>query len=103
MPTAILSNEKCDLGTGLLMFYRADGDRLLELKDVVSVSTLIEWKEFISKLYERIFNNEFSNKSISFTPLLTKVQAFKLRKSNPSNPDVFFDKSPSDDMEIPVL
>lgn len=103
VPNAILNNENCDYGTGLLMFYHADGYRLLESKDVVSASTLSEWKEFISKLYKKIFDNDFSNRSISFTPPLTKVQAFKLRKSNPINPDVFFSKSPGDDIEIPVL
>ncbi|MEK3725445.1 MULTISPECIES: DUF4274 domain-containing protein [unclassified Paenibacillus] len=103
VPKAILSNENCDFGTGLLMFYRADGYRLLESKDAFSASTSSEWKEFISKLYERILDNDFSNKSISFTPPLTKVQVFKLRKSNPSNPDVFLEKSPGDGIEIPVL
>ncbi|MCR2803381.1 DUF4274 domain-containing protein [Paenibacillus soyae] len=37
VPKAILGNENCDFGTGLLMFYRADGYRLLEPKDVCFV------------------------------------------------------------------
>lgn len=31
VPKAILSNENCDFGTGLLMFYRADGYRPLRV------------------------------------------------------------------------
>lgn len=32
IPTVILDNETCDLGTGLLMFHYADGYRLLEIQ-----------------------------------------------------------------------
>jgi hypothetical protein len=31
VPTVILENEACDLGTGLLMFHYADGYHLLEI------------------------------------------------------------------------
>lgn len=100
---AILDNGKCDFGTGLLLFYRADGYRVLESKDTVSESSLSDWKKFISDLFDKIVADDFPNKMISFTPSLTKVQAFKLRKSNPDIPEIFFDKSPGDDVEIPVL
>ncbi|WP_422615026.1 DUF4274 domain-containing protein [Cohnella caldifontis] len=65
VPKAILGNDNCDFGTGLLMFYRADGYRLLQSKDAVSESTLREWKEFISNLYQRLLEDGFSNKEIS--------------------------------------
>ncbi|NGM85212.1 DUF4274 domain-containing protein [Paenibacillus sp. 7124] len=103
IPEAILGNGNCDLGTGLLLFYRADGYRVLESKDAVSESAQSEWKDLISNLFDRIVDDDFPNKTISFTPPLTKVQAFKLRKSNPSIPEVFLDKSPGDDVAIPVL
>ncbi|WP_246070775.1 DUF4274 domain-containing protein [Paenibacillus kobensis] len=103
VPKAILGNDNCDFGTGLLMFYRADGYRLLESKDALSESTLRERKEFISNLYQRLLEDGFYNKEISFTPPLTKVQVFKLRKSNPSVPSILLDKSPGDEVEIPVL
>ncbi|MBE1446737.1 DUF4274 domain-containing protein [Paenibacillus sp. OAS669] len=103
IPKAILDNGNCDLGTGLLLFYRADGYRVLESKDAVTESSLSDWKKFISNLFDKIVAGDFPNKMISFTPPLTKVQAFKLRKSNSGIPEIFFDKSPGDDVEIPVL
>lgn len=104
VPTAILVNENCDFGTGLLMFYRADGYRMFESTDAVFHSSLGEWKEFINNLHDRILDNSFHNKKFSFTPPpLTKVQIFKLSKLNPSIPDIFLYKSPGDDIEIPVL
>lgn len=39
VPKAILENENCDFGTGLLMFHYADGYRMLENPDDVSTST----------------------------------------------------------------
>lgn len=103
VPKAILDNENCDFGTGLLMFYRADGYRLLESNDAISGSSFGVWKEFINNLYKKLLDGNFSEKSISYAPPLTKVQVFKLRKSNPNIPDVFLDKSPGNDVEIPVL
>lgn len=103
IPEAILDNGNCDFGTGLLLFYRADGYRILESKDAVAESSLSDWKKFISNLFDKIVDGDFSNKMFSFTPPLTKVQAFKLRKSNPGIPEMFFDKSPGDDVDIPVL
>ena len=101
IPEAILDNENCDFGTGLLLFYHADGYRVLESKD--SESSLSDWKKFISNLFDKIVAGDFPNKMISFTPPLTKVQALKLRKSIPSIPEIFFGKSLGDDVEIPVL
>ena len=49
VPTAILDNEACDLGTGLLMFHYADGYRLLESLDGISSSSLEEWKVFFEE------------------------------------------------------
>lgn len=103
IPEAILDNGNCDFGTGLLLFYGADGYRVLESKEAVAESSLSEWKKFISNLFDKIVAGDFSNRMISFTPPLTKVQAFKLRKSNPGIPEIFFDKSPGDDVDIPVL
>ncbi|MDQ0114013.1 DUF4274 domain-containing protein [Paenibacillus harenae] len=103
IPEAILDNGNCDFGTGLLLFYRADGYRVLESKDAVSESSLSDWKKLISNLFDKIVAGDFPKKMISFTPPLTKVQAFKLRKSIPGIPEIFIDKSPGDDVEIPVL
>ncbi|WP_106766528.1 DUF4274 domain-containing protein [Paenibacillus faecalis] len=71
VPKAILDNENCDFGTGLLMFYRADGYRLLESNDSISGSFFGKWKEFIKNLYKKLLDGNFSDKSISYTPPLT--------------------------------
>ena len=85
------------------MFYDADGYRLLELENEIIESSLEDWKEFLTKLYKKILYDDFSIQSISFTPPLTKIQVFKLKKSNPSISDVFINKSPGNEIEIPVL
>jgi hypothetical protein len=103
LPNALLANENCDLGTGLLMFHYADGYRMLESPEEVSASTLEEWPDFLFKLYNRLKNTEFKLQSISFNPKLTKMQKFNLRKSNPNIPDVFMNKSPGDVVDIPSI
>lgn len=49
IPTAILENEACDLGTGLLMFHYADGYCLLENLNEISSSSIDEWNVFFDK------------------------------------------------------
>ncbi|MCD2370652.1 DUF4274 domain-containing protein [Bacillus sp. BS3(2021)] len=54
VPKAILENENCDYGTGLLMFHYADGYRMLESPDDVSASALEEWKDFLIQTYQNL-------------------------------------------------
>lgn len=103
VPNAILDNENCDLGTGLLMFHHADGYRLLENPDEVSNSTLQEWKDFLFKLYNKLLNTEFKSQNISFIPELTKIQIFKLKKNSPNIPAIFISKSPGNTVDIPKI
>ncbi|KWU65213.1 DUF4274 domain-containing protein [Bacillus sp. SIMBA_074] len=103
IPNAILENKDCDLGTGLLMFHYADGYRLLESQEEVSNSPLQEWKVFILKLQNKIMNLEFKTQNISFSPELTKIQIFKLKKSNPSISDILINESPGNIIDIPKI
>jgi hypothetical protein len=103
IPNIIINNEHCDLGTALMMFYSADGYRLLENQTNVFSSQVTDWKEFTFNLYHKIKNNEFKKQEISFTPQLSKVQIYKLKKTNPNIPDVFLNKSPGNEIEIPIL
>lgn len=103
VPKALLENENCDFGTGLLMFHYADGYRMLENSEEVSNSTLEEWKDFLIKLYNKLINLEFKSQNISFNPELTKIQIFKLRKNNPNIPDILISKSPGDVVDIPKI
>ncbi|MDA1846231.1 DUF4274 domain-containing protein [Bacillus cereus] len=103
IPNAILENKDCDLGTGLLMFHYADGYRLLESPEEVSNSPLQEWKVFILKLQNKIMNLEFKTQNISFSPELTKIQIFKLKKRNPSISDILINELPGNIIDIPKI
>lgn len=103
VPTVILDNEACDLGTGLLMFHYADGYRLLESSDEVSSSSLEEWKVFLRKIYNKLLSLDFKSQDISFDPELTGIQKYKLKKNNPDLPDVLISKSPGKEIDIPKI
>jgi len=103
VPTVILQNEACDLGTGLLMFHYADGYRLLESSDEISSSSLGEWQDFLNKVYNRLLNLDFKSQNISFDPELTKIQKYKLKKNNPDLPDMLISKSPGEVVNIPKI
>ena len=102
-PKALLENENCDFGTGLLMFHYADGFRMLENPEEVSNSTLEEWKGFLYKLYNKLINLDFKSHKISFNPELTKIQKYKIKKNNPNLPDILITKSPGDVVDIPKI
>ena len=103
IPTIILDNETCDLGTGLLMFHYADGYRLLESPDEVSSSSLEEWKVFLRKIYNKLLSLDFKSQNISFDPELTKIQKYKFKKNNPDLPDVLISKSAGKEIDIPKI
>ncbi|MBD7939715.1 DUF4274 domain-containing protein [Cytobacillus sp. Sa5YUA1] len=100
VPTGILDNKACDLGTGLLMFHYADGYRLLESSDKISSSSLEEWKVFLRKIYNKLLNLDFKLEDISFDPELTKIQKYKLKKNNPDLPNVLISKSQGKEIDI---
>ena len=103
IPNLIINNKNCDLGTALLMFYNADGFRFLESGDIHYSDSLSKWKDFITNLFYKIKNNDFKSQSISYTPQISKVQIFKLKKNNPNIPDIFFEHSSGNEIDIPVL
>ncbi|WP_255301505.1 DUF4274 domain-containing protein [Bacillus sp. AFS040349] len=103
VPTVILENEACDLGTGLLMFHYADGYRLLESSDEISSSSLEEWKVFLRKIYNKLLSLDFKSQDISFDPELTKIQKYKIKKNNPDLPGVLISKSPGKEIDIPKI
>lgn len=103
VPTVILKNEACDLGTGLLMFHYADGYRLLASSDEISSSALTEWKDFLRKIYNKLLSLDFKSQDISFDPELTKIQKYKLKKNNPAIPDVLISRSLGKVIDIPKI
>ncbi|WP_347321067.1 DUF4274 domain-containing protein [Rossellomorea sp. RS05] len=100
VPTVILHNEACDLGTGLLLFHYADGYRLLEKSEKNSDSSLGEWQEFMAKIYNKLLSLDFKSQSISFDPGLTKIQKYKMKKNDPDLPDVLINKSPGSEIKM---
>ncbi|MBU3174528.1 DUF4274 domain-containing protein [Clostridium estertheticum] len=103
IPYSIVCNKNCDLGTALMIFYYADGYRVLENSDELNNPNLKQWTNFISEIKERIINNKFQCNRIKFIPPLTKVQIFKLKKNDPNINKVFLEESDGEVIEIPSI
>lgn len=103
IPYSILNNGNCDLGTALMMFYDADGYRLLENEKELNNPNLVNWSTFISEIHERILKNNFKNKEIRFEPPLSKVQIFKLKKSNPDIDKILLEELDGKVVDIPRI
>ncbi|UZQ49371.1 DUF4274 domain-containing protein [Clostridium kluyveri] len=98
-----INNESCDLGTALMLFYNADGYRMLEDEQGFTSSNLDKWKKFLTDLYDKIVNKKFKLQSIAFTPPLTKIQIFKLKKKSTNIPSIFLENLLGNEVEIPKL
>jgi hypothetical protein len=98
IPRKIIHKDCCQLSTALMMFYAADGIRYLQ--DKSEVNNLKEWSIFIKELYNKIINNEFLEGTIKFTPPLSKVQIFKIKKIINANEEVFLKKTGTNDLNI---
>lgn len=70
---------------------------------IIIGATLEDWKDFLFKLYNKLINLDFKTQNISFSPELTKIQVYKLRKNNPNIPDVLINKSPGIVVTIPKI
>lgn len=103
IPYNIINNKNCDLGTALMIFYDADGYSVLENREELKDINLKEWTNFILEVEKKILNNEFKENHIKFIPPLTKVQMYKLKKSNPNIAKVFIEETDGDIVEIPNI
>lgn len=86
VPTLIIDNEYCDLGTALLIFFDADGYTFLDLGYIQSN----EIRKLQRLIYDKVAKNGFKTSCISYKPDLSKVQIYKLLKKNPTIQEVFF-------------
>lgn len=86
VPKMIIENKYCDFGTALMIFYDADGYTFLNKNNEPSES-FNEWFKFVSYLYKKLVDENFLYKSIQYSPELTKVQIYKLKKNNPNIPE----------------
>lgn len=90
VPNSIINNEYCSLSTALILFFDAEGELLLENKEVLKNSDMKEWVDFVSKLEKMIIDNRFQHRNIKYVPPLSKVQIFKLKKCY-STSNIFFE------------
>jgi Domain of unknown function (DUF4274) len=103
IPNIIIDHKECDFGTGLYLFYHADGLRLLQNPDEVVTSPLKQWREFLEKLYYKLIIKDFIKKEISYDPALTKIQILRIKKANPDLPEHILNKSPGKELEVPKI
>ena len=87
IPEAIIENKYCSISVALLLFDLADGISFLKNKG--ENSHLPDWSSFIKKLYAKVIKNEFASGKVRFSPELTKVQLYKLKKQLPENDQIF--------------
>lgn len=98
IPRSIVDNPCCSISTALLTFYRADGFSYLMNKS--ADTDIKEWYSFISELYTKVLNGNFKSSKIPFTPPLSKVQVFKLRKLLNNNESIFLSSIEGKDCDI---
>lgn len=103
IPYSIINNKNCDLGTALMIFYDADGYRVLENRDELVTTNLKEWAIFMQSLEKKILEKKFTKNIIKFVPPLTKVQIFKLKKNNPKINDIFIEESEGIFVDVPNM
>jgi len=93
IPTAVVGNKNCDLGTALLAFDRADGlsffvDR--KEKNLRNDVYMSPWVDFVDSLYNRILAGKFSE-YLQYVPSLTALQKYKFEKFYPEIPKIFIE------------
>lgn len=84
IPKAIIDNENCELATALTVFYDCGG------YDYLTDGETDEEFAFIAELKQSIVDGRFIKGNIKFTPDLTKVQIFKLKKYSLSEKEYIF-------------
>jgi hypothetical protein len=103
IPNLIINNKNCDIGTALMIFDEAEGyDFFNQNKDEKS-SISKEWFSFVSCLYNKLSKLEFYHRNILYTTDLTKVQLYKLKKSNPNIPEIFIMGTQGERYKVPIL
>lgn len=100
IPNEIINHPYCDLSTALMMFYHADGDAFLEDKRVNE--QLKKWFDFIKLLYSLILGCKYKKSDIKFSPPLSRVQIFKLKKILSPNENIFIEEFGNRNLNIIV-
>ena len=98
IPQLVLDNDKCDLSTALLVFYRADGVSYLFNKSYNK--RLPQWSYFIKKLYDSIIDGNYQSGEIEFRVPLSKVQLYKLKKILTEKENIFIENIAGRNLDI---
>lgn len=98
IPQAVLDNQYCDLSIALLIFFRADGLSFLLKEDI----DLPHWYKFINSLFEKLNSGYYKKTLYEFSPELTKIQAFKIRKNSPDLPQFYFEGTRGEQLDLTI-
>ena len=98
LPEAVAYNPYCDIGTALMIFDLYGGyDYLLNSEDCTFSDSE---KLFISNLKEKISNSDFQQKSIKYTPDLSRTVKYHIKKTCKDINDTFLDGTNGENIEI---
>lgn len=87
LPGRLLDQPGCDLALALEIFYLADGFAFLSDSEGKSGSK--EWRDFISRLYDKIEQGRYPKENAAFAVPLNRVIRYKLRKKRV--PEIFLE------------
>ncbi len=87
VPELISVHPNCDLSVALELFWLANADEIVLGKAQESPYNA-DWRSFCSRLSEKISRGEYASSENLYSPPLTRVQAYNLRKQG--LPEVFF-------------
>lgn len=103
IPIAVINNKFCDFATALMTFYLSDGYSILTDIEILENNSISEWKSFIINLLDRIRRKDFKTSKLSYSIPLSKVQLFKIRKSNFADLEILLTDVAGEEMDIPLL
>lgn len=101
IPSNIIGNKCCDIGTALMIFESADGYMLfLEESPVEHFGKRIG---FIKTLKTRLEAKDFASKTIMYIPELSRVDIYKLKKRHSTLDPIFIKGTDGMEVKIPIV
>lgn len=80
LPKIIATNEHCDLGTAVTLFWLAGGMSYF-LKEIERNEYNDVWADFCEMLVQKLNNNDYACGPVSFTPNINKLTQYKYQKT----------------------
>lgn len=101
IPSEIIKNKYCDIGTALMLFENAEGFTLFFEEEWNE--SLNENTKFVNDLRKKIEQREFTHKNIKYSPELSRSDIYRLNKLCPEIDKIFIQGTKGEELEIPVL